>query len=160
MPESKITMTGATSDDDTCNSESSSLGELAPQPDDAVRTHHETTIDLSRDDDLRNSVGEPQLEALVASSTPRAYQLEMLEESLRRNIIVAVRRLLRDVDSFYLSLTCSRWTPAAARPISSALSVSLLLCLLLNSMTLFLYKVFCFVIALPLFPTRQQLSFS
>lgn len=78
------------SEEDDCNSEDlSSSAELPPQLDDKQQPHKETTIDLSGDDAAPGKA-DPQIEALTASFTPRAYQLEMLEESLRRNIIVAV----------------------------------------------------------------------
>jgi len=87
VSEFEVTITDAMSDNDDCDSESSGA-ELVPQQlDDDVRTTEETTIDLSRENAGLNGEG---VKALVASSTSRAYQLEMLEESLRRNIIVAV----------------------------------------------------------------------
>ena len=49
---------------------------------------------------------------------PRAYQLEMLEESLRRNVIVAVRwSLNRSQGSLGKVLTSTRWTQGQARRI-------------------------------------------
>jgi hypothetical protein len=95
MSESKVTMTDAMSDDDMYESESSGVA-MAPQLDDDIQAQHETTIDLSGEDKASSGGGRPQLEALGPTSTPRAYQLEMLEESLRRNIIVAVSCLTQD----------------------------------------------------------------
>jgi hypothetical protein len=89
---SEVTMTDAMSDEDDYDSESlssSSGAEFAPRLEDEQRRHKETTIDLSGDDAAPGK-SEPQIEALTASFSPRAYQLEMLEESLRRNVIVAV----------------------------------------------------------------------
>jgi hypothetical protein len=120
MSESEVTMTDAMSSDDDCDSDSTGGAELAPQLDDKVQSHHEMTIDLSGEDKASNGKEESQIEALVASSTPRAYQLEMLEESLRRNIIVAVSCLVQNVYMYYLDLTRSRWTLAAAKHILSA----------------------------------------
>jgi hypothetical protein len=108
--------------DDDCDSQSKSSGaELSPQQlNDEVRQQEETTIDLSRDGVSRDDE-ELHVEALVASSTPRAYQLEMLEESLQHNIIVAVSvSLQKAYTPVALGLTCSRWTRAAARRILSA----------------------------------------
>lgn len=88
---SEVSMTNAMIDDDNCDSgsRSSTIEELPPQLDKEQLPYSETTIDLSGDDAALGNK-EPQIEALIASFTPRAYQLEMLEESLRRNIIVAV----------------------------------------------------------------------
>jgi hypothetical protein len=76
---SQVTMTDVMSDDDDCDSEGSGA-ELRPQLDDEARLEEETTIDLSGEDAVPNGEGGPQVEALAAASTPRAYQLEMLEE--------------------------------------------------------------------------------
>lgn len=92
--ESEVTMTDAMSDDGTCDSESIGRAELAPQIGDDLHPHHETTIDLSGEDKVPGREEEPQLAALAMSSSPRSYQIEMLEESLRRNIIVAVSCLV------------------------------------------------------------------
>jgi len=46
--------------------------------------------------------------------TPRAYQLEMLEESLKQNIIVAVRRVA-DCEGDNADMLVERWTQGAAR---------------------------------------------
>ena len=63
---------------------------------------------------------EARVEALVDSFMPRAYQLEMLEESLRRNIVVAVSAVSYEASTgVALGLTCSRWTWVAARRILS-----------------------------------------
>jgi hypothetical protein len=118
VSEFEATITDAMSDNDYYDSESSGA-ELAPQQlDDEVRPTEETTIDLSGENAGLNGEGELRVKALVASSTPRAYQLEMLEESLRRNIIVAVSVVPHEADTrVALSLTCSRWTRAAVRRI-------------------------------------------
>jgi hypothetical protein len=97
MSEFDITMIDTMSDDD--GGLESSSAELAPL--DEVRPKEETTIDVSGED------AELRVGALVASSTPRAYQLEMLEESLRRNIIVAVSVVPHEeYASVSLTLTC------------------------------------------------------
>jgi hypothetical protein len=111
VSEFEATITDAMSDNDDYDSESSGA-ELE------VRPTEETTIDLSGENAGLNGEGELRVKALVASSTPRAYQLEMLEESLRRNIIVAVSVVPHEADTrVALSLTCSRWTRAAVRRI-------------------------------------------
>ena len=48
----------------------------------------------------------------------RDYQREMLQESLRKNIILAVRRPL---PMLLLMLTTYRWTLAVARPICTSI---------------------------------------
>jgi hypothetical protein len=117
-------MTSAMRDDNDCDSESSGA-ELGPhQPDYEVRPE-EVTVNLSGENAVSKGEGEPLVEALAASSTPRAYQLEMLEESLRHNIIVVVSVVRHEYDVAALDLTCNRWTRAAARRISSAKSFSI-----------------------------------
>lgn len=140
MSEFEITMT-TMSDDDDYDSESGGA-ELTPHHvHDEVRPNEEMTIDLSGEDAVHNGKGEPRVEALAASSSPRAYQLEMLEESLRRNIIVAVSFVPQEAYTLVaLCLTCSRWTLAAARRILSAGSISLFPCSLLILMIILLFK--------------------
>lgn len=69
-------------DDDSESGSTSSVSWSDDQP-----RHEEITIEINGDVHMDS---EPQ-QALKALFNPRSYQLEMLEESLRRNIIVAVR---------------------------------------------------------------------
>jgi hypothetical protein len=137
MSESEITMTDAMSSDDGCDSDSNGGAELAPQLDDKVQLHHEMTIDLSGEDKASNGKEESQIEALVASSTPRAYQLEMLEESLRRNIIVAVSCLGQKRLLVLPRSDSQQMDTGSGKTHIVSLNISLLLCLLLNSAIIF-----------------------
>ena len=62
---------------------------------DSPRTANEVVEDLTGEDevfhDTQSSPGPSNLKAGEPTIKPRPYQLEMLEESLQRNIIVAVR---------------------------------------------------------------------
>lgn len=94
------------SDNDDYDSDNwgSETAEFPTWPDGGQQPQKETITHTSGDNappDKR----ELQTEAIVASFTPRAYQLEMLEESLRRNIIVAVSVVLKTKTFHYRGLT-------------------------------------------------------
>lgn len=69
-------------DDDSESGSTSSASWSDDQP-----RHEDITIEINDDENMDS---EPQ-QALEAMFNPRPYQIEMLEESMRRNIIVAVR---------------------------------------------------------------------
>jgi hypothetical protein len=87
--------------DDASSRSSDNTGARPDEVDTVESKRREVVIDLAGQDELESDESSPpsiQLSDEAPDIKPRAYQIEMLEESLKRNIIVAVSFVVGWVD--------------------------------------------------------------